>query len=228
VALVIAVAAAIAFFALLEGDIPDAFGDGLVVVRETLRNSGGLGAVLLLYLEESGVPMPVPGDVFVMYLGHHVPQNLAGFLLGWISLIVAVLLGATNLYFISRRWGRRLVEHRLGRVLHLTPDRVQRAEQWFHRWGPWALVFGRHIPGFRVPLTVGAGIFNVSYPMFAISVVISTTAWAGIFMFLGFTLGAHAGRLIHQYRALYLLAPVIVGAFLIYFGIRVWRTRDVS
>ena len=38
--------------------------------RDFLRQHGPLAAVGLLYLEESGVPMPVPGDFFVMYLGH--------------------------------------------------------------------------------------------------------------------------------------------------------------
>ena len=39
----------------------------------------------------------------------------------------------------------------------LTPARINRAQGWFERWGPAALVFGRHVPGLRVPLTVGAG-----------------------------------------------------------------------
>jgi len=43
--------------------------------------------------------------------------------------------------------------------LHLTPQRLERAEGWFVRWGAWALIFGRHIFGLRVPLTVAAGTY---------------------------------------------------------------------
>jgi len=52
-------------------------------------------------------------------------------------IIVVVVLGATNLYLISRRIGRRLLAGRLGAVLHVTPERLDQAERWFHRWGPW-------------------------------------------------------------------------------------------
>jgi membrane protein DedA with SNARE-associated domain len=218
--------AGIIVFALIEGDVPDAFGDGVTTVRDLLRRSGPIGAVLLLYLEESGVPMPVPGDVFVMYVGHHAPHNLLGFAGAWLGLILAVLLGATNLYFISHRWGRELVDRRLGRVMHLTPARIARADRWFKRWGPWALVFGRHIPGFRVPLTVGAGIFNVSYPVFAVSVVVSTAVWAGIFLTIGAAIGPRAGHYIGLHRETYLLIPLVILAFVGYLGYRMWQTRD--
>jgi len=40
---------------------------------------------------------------------------------------LAVTLGATNLYLVSRRFGRRILEHRFARFLHLTADRLDRA-----------------------------------------------------------------------------------------------------
>jgi membrane protein DedA with SNARE-associated domain len=225
VALVGLAVAGFIVFALLEGDIPDAFGDGVASVRPLLRRSGPIGAVALLYLEESGVPMPVPGDVFVMYVGHHVSGNLVAMIGAWLGLIAAVLLGATNLYFISRRWGRQLVDRRLGRVLHMTPERIATADRWFKRWGALALIFGRHIPGFRVPLTVGAGIFNVGYPVFAASVAVSTAIWAGVFLIIGATLGSRAGRYIGLHRETYLLIPIVIVGFVLYFAYRVWQTR---
>jgi membrane protein DedA with SNARE-associated domain len=171
--------------------------------------------------------MPVPGDVFVMYIGHHVPHYLLTLLLAWLGLIGIVLLGATNLYLISRRWGRALLERRLARMAHLTPERMARAEAWFDRWGPWALIVGRHVPGLRVPLTVGAGVFGVGYRTFATCVVVSTAIWAGFFITVGATFGGRVGHLLGLHRSSYVLLPLlIIGAFVGYFVYRLWQTRD--
>src|ERR1700737_4098074 len=167
---------AVAVFAILGGDPPEAFGDGVALVGHLLRQFGLTAAFGLLYLEESGIPMLMPGDVFVMYVGHHTAHSVLTLLAAWLGLIGVVVLGATNLYFISRRWGRSIVEHRLSKLLHLTPARIDQAERWFGRWGVWTLVFGRHIPGLRVPLTVAAGIFRVRYSVFVATAPSPTAA----------------------------------------------------
>src|ERR1700694_6230219 len=105
----------LAAFAILEGDLPEAFGDGVATVGHLLRQFGLVAAFGLLYLEESGIPMPMPGDVFVMYVGHHTAQTVPTLLAAWLGLIAVVVLGATNLYLISRRWGRSLVEKRFAK-----------------------------------------------------------------------------------------------------------------
>jgi membrane protein DedA with SNARE-associated domain len=216
---------AVALFAILEGDLPEAFGHGAALVGHLLRQFGPTAAFGLLYLEESGIPMLMPGDVFVMYVGHHAAHSLPTLLAAWLGLIAVVVLGASNLYFISRRWGRSLVEHRLARVLHLTPTRIEEAERWFGRWGVWTLVLGRHVPGLRVPLTVAAGIFRVPYPVFVASVAISTAVWAGFFMTLGVLFGGRIGHLLSLHREGYVILPaLVVIAFSLYLVILLRRT----
>ena len=220
---------AVAVFAILEGDLPEAFGHGVALVGHLLRQFGLTAAFGLLYLEESGIPMLMPGDVFVMYVGHHTAHSVLTLLAAWLGLIGVVVLGATNLYFISRRWGRSIVEHRLSKLLHLTPARIDQAERWFGRWGVWTLVFGRHIPGLRVPLTVAAGIFRVRYPVFVASVAISTAVWAGFFMTLGAVFGGRIGHLLSLHREGYVILPVVVVvAFCVYLVVLLRRTSQES
>jgi membrane protein DedA with SNARE-associated domain len=218
---------AVAVFAILEGDLPEAFGHGAALVGHLLRQFGLTAAFGLLYLEESGIPMLMPGDVFVMYVGHHTAHSVLTLLAAWLGLIAVVVLGASNLYFISRRWGRSIVEHRLSKLLHLTPARIDQAERWFGRWGVWTLVFGRHIPGLRVPLTVAAGIFRVRYPVFVASVAISTAVWAGFFMTLGAVFGGRISHLLNLHREGYVILPVVVAvAFCVYLVILLRRTSQ--
>ena len=220
---------ALVVFAILEGDLPEVFGHGVAFVGHPLRRFGQTAAFSLLYAEESGVPMLMPGDVFVMYVGHHSARGLLMLLAAWLGLIAVVVLGATNLYLVSRRWGRSIVEHRLATVLHLTPTRIDRAEQWFGRWGVWTLVLGRHIPGLRVPLTVAAGIFRVRYPVFVASVAISTAVWAGFFMTVGVLFGGRVGHLLQLHREGYVILPAVVAiAFGVYLVVLLRRTGKVE
>jgi membrane protein DedA with SNARE-associated domain len=222
----IVVLAGLAIFALLEGDIPEAAGIAVRAVRPMLRGFGHLAPIGLLYAEESGVPMPLPGDVFVMYVGRFLPPGLLVWVVAWVGMVLVVVLGATNLFLISRRLGRDLPDHRIGRVLHITPERIAQAHGWFQRWGPAALIFGRHIPGLRVPLTVAAGVCGVSFRTFVLSVAVSTALWVGFFLYIGVTYGGRMEHLLRVHRETYVILPVaIILGLLIYLARRLIKSR---
>lgn len=208
---------AVLLSAVLQGDVPDAVGDRAHLVQQLLQRQGHLTAFGLLYVEESGIPLLAPGDVFVMYVGAHVSHTLTSLLAAWLGLILAVVLGASNLYLVSRRLGRGVAETRVARLVHLTPERLIRAEAWFSRYGVLAIIFGRHIPGFRVPITVAAGVFRVPYPLFAVSVAISTAIWAGVFLTIGVLYGGRVEAFLRLHRETYWLLAVgiavVVGTY---------------
>jgi membrane-associated protein len=190
-------------------------------LRGFLRQHGQAGAIALLYAEESGVPMPVPGDAFVFYVGHRLSSDPLAWGVAWLGFVAAVVLGATNLYLIARRWGWRLARGRPGRIFHLTPTRLARAERWFQRWGFWALLVGRHVPGMRVPLTLAAGTFEFPYRTFVLSVGISAATWAAIFLVLGAQVGDDLQALIEVHQGLgTALVVVVLGVFVGYLVLR--------
>jgi membrane protein DedA with SNARE-associated domain len=201
------------------GQAPDADDS----IRSLLMQDGYLVGFALLYIEESGVPLFIPGDAFLAYVGHRLPHNVPVFLAAWIGFVLAVTFGATNLYLLSRRYGRRLLEHRFAGLLHLTPERLDTAERSFRRWGPWALIFGRHILGLRVPLTVAAGVLKLPYRTFAISVAISSAAWAAVFLMLGLFFGDSVERSLRSHPLVY--GGVGAAIVIVVVGIAVLRAR---
>src|SRR5437879_1886687 len=134
--------------ALLYGELPEFFHVGGQQLREFMRHNAYLPGFGLLYIEESGVPLPAPGDVFVMYVATHVPHVLWAWIAAWLGLIVAVVLGATNLFLLSRRFGRRRVGSSLAEDVHLTPERAARAERRVTRHGVLASGGGPRLPVF--------------------------------------------------------------------------------
>jgi membrane protein DedA with SNARE-associated domain len=214
------VLAGLIILAVLYGDLPEVLHVGGRMLRDFYRRNSFIPGFALLYFEESGVPLPAPGDVFVMYVGVHVPHHLAAWIAAWLGLILAVVLGATNLFLISRKFGRRLVESDLAEYVHLSHSRLKRAEGWFDRWGVLAIIFGRHIPGFRIPITVMAGIFRVRYPVFAASVAVSTAIWAGIVLIVGINYGPRLADLLRVHSYLYFTWGAIVLALVLTIFIR--------
>src|SRR5262245_4439973 len=65
----VALAALLAVIAALEGDLPDDFWRAGQLAGALVRRYGTPASLALLYVEESGIPLPVPGDVYVAYLG---------------------------------------------------------------------------------------------------------------------------------------------------------------
>jgi membrane protein DedA with SNARE-associated domain len=155
-----------------------------------------------------------------MYVGIKVPHHLAAWIAAWLGLVLAVVLGATNLFLISRKFGRRLVESEFAEYVHLSHKRLERAERWFERYGVLAIIFGRHIPGFRIPITVASGIFRIRYRVFAASVAVSTAIWAGVVLIIGINFGPRLSELLRVHSFLYFVWGAIVLALFLTIFIR--------
>ena len=76
---------------------------------------------LFLLLEESGIPMPVPGDLVVLLAGVRVGQGQTPLLLALLVMQLGSLLGTSILYWVARRGGRPML-YRYGKFLRLQPD----------------------------------------------------------------------------------------------------------
>src|SRR4029077_2976847 len=80
-------------------------------------------------------------------LGWHV-TGFDAYLAVVVAGIVGYQLGSIIGWWIGDRGGRPFLERR-GRWLHLTGERLERAEAWFARYGDWAVLLGRVMPVVR-------------------------------------------------------------------------------
>jgi membrane protein DedA with SNARE-associated domain len=211
---------------LLEGDVPDDLTGFGSLAAGLISRFGAAGSFALLYIEESGLPLPVPGDVYVAYLGKLISSSFLNLVLAWLGIIAVVVGGSSNLFMISRRWGPALLRHRFVHdVLGVDEARLDTTRRWSARWGALA-IFGRHVPGFRIPVTVLAATTGVPYRIFAPSVAVSTAVWAGIGLWLGATFGQSLGYLLTRYPWLYLVALGFVIVAVAVALVRFWLVSD--
>ncbi len=158
------------------------------LLEQFLVDYGYFAIFLLMFVEEAGVPLPLPNEVALMYVGYLSSQgqldpNLAG--------LVATLGaagGSALLYTISRRGGRRLI-HRFGRFIHVTDERLDQAERTVARYGPISIPIARLTPGLRIATTIVSGVLRVSYRVVIISVVGVSLVWSFFWVHLGRALG---------------------------------------
>jgi membrane protein DedA with SNARE-associated domain len=85
--------------------------------------------------------------------------------MAYLAVVGGAVLGSACNLTITRRYGRPFIQ-RFGRSIGMTDERLLRAEGIFRRWGPWAIIIGRHIPGMRIVLSALSGILGVPYRVF--------------------------------------------------------------
>ncbi len=153
-----------------------------------LDQHGVLAAFILILIEEAGVPVPIPGDFLMLLLGVHARQGRVPLLQALVVMELATLFGATVLYVAASHGGRSLV-YRYGRYMHLTPERLARAERWLLRHGALAIVAGRLTPGLRMATVITCGVLGVPLRKFLPGLAVGSLLYILLYTLLGFFLG---------------------------------------
>jgi membrane protein DedA with SNARE-associated domain len=178
------------------------------------HQTGGL--FFVIFFEELGVPLPAPGDVAIMYGGYLTTTGSIPYPLAYLAVVSGAVLGSACNLTISRRYGRPFIQ-RFGRYIGITDERLLRAERIFKRWGPWAIIIGRHIPGMRIVLSALSGILDVPFRVFIPCVVVSASIWAAIFLELGRRIGPRVRNLFGLFPA-HLIPWLVLGLILLSIG----------
>jgi len=140
-----------------------------------------LGLFLILFAEEGGIPLPIPGDIFIATVAALPKTN---YFLLVLTVVTATLCGSTILFTLARFFGHKLIV-KFGKYIKLTPEKIKRIEKWFEKRGGLAIVIGRLIPGLRIITPAVAGIFEVSYRTFWLYTAIAAFIWANIYYLIG-------------------------------------------
>jgi membrane-associated protein len=160
---------------------------------------GYLGVFAAIFAEESGVPLPLPGDLFIAALGAAGQARLSSFAMAMVVVFVATMAGTSILFEASRRLGQPMLT-KVGRRIGFNEQRAERVERWLERRGAVAVILGRLTPGLRIVLTVAAGALRMRRDVFMLGTAIASVLWVGIYYWLGFLLAAGASAALGTHR----------------------------
>jgi membrane protein DedA with SNARE-associated domain len=162
----------------------------------------------------------------VSLFGAHIGFGLGAFVAMALAGTLGYLGGAIVGWGIGRYGGRPLLESR-GGWFHLTPDRLDRAERWFERWGNAGVLIGRLTPIVRSFVSIPAGVFRMKLAPYTVLTLIGSAVWAFAIAGAGYGLGSSYTRFDHGFKyAEYLVVAgvLLLAAYLI--TARVRRRAD--
>ena len=149
---------------------------------------------ILLTLILGGIGLPFPEDAVLLLSGLLIAHGTIRLLPTFLVVFPLLLLTDFFIFFVGRRYGKTLVQHkRLGKLI--SAEKLLKFEERFRRRGAWVVFFGRHILGLRTPIFLAAGITRMSVAKFLI--VDAATALFMVALFWGGT-GLLGGELIER------------------------------
>lgn len=154
--------------------------------------TGGYFVVALLMTAESSV-LPLPSESIIPLAASWSHSNPDKYHMSLPGIVIAGALGswlgATIVYWISRLAGRPLLI-RYGRFILITPDKIQKAENWSAHYGAAGVFVARLLPGARQLVGIPAGITRMGYLQFSVFTLLGAAIWCSVLCWLGVTIGA--------------------------------------
>ncbi|MCB0349169.1 MAG: DedA family protein [Bdellovibrionales bacterium] len=181
----------------------------------------GLGAysAILGVLLACGLGVPIPEDITLIAAG-----ILAG--MGKISVFGAytvgcfgVLAGDAFLFFVGRKFGRRVFHWPLfSRIF--TPERIGQAEDRIQKNAKLVCFVARFLPGLRAPIYLTAGILKVRPSVFMLQDSLAALLSVPIWVFLGHKVGEDFDLAIKLAKEFQIVILVVVAVIVCLYFVR--------
>jgi membrane protein DedA with SNARE-associated domain len=135
------------------------------------------------------------------------------------------LVGAVVGWAIGYYGGHPFLE-RHGRWVHLPPERLARAEQWFERRGDAAVFIGRVLPVVRSFVSIPAGVLEMPLRRYVPLTLVGSAIWCFAFAGVGVAVGASWESFDRSFRYADYVAIALVAALVVIVVVRAVLKRS--
>lgn len=161
-------------------------------ITNLIGDYGYLAVFFLMVLESACIP--VPSEVTMLFGGALASTAFAG-AGNELDLVTVALVGTAGnvvgswlAYWAGAVGGRPLID-RFGRYVLVLPHEVDRAQEWFERWGELAVFVSRLLPVIRTFISLPAGVARMPFWRFTVYTVLGCLPWTFALAWLGYILG---------------------------------------
>lgn len=161
--------------------------------------------------------LPIPEEVSLLAMGVLLGNGHATLLTTWIYAFLGVTLGDLIAWYFGRKMGLEST----GFVSRLIGEQqIQDIEQFYRKYGDWAIVIARQIPGMRFPTFFFAGASAVSMGRFYLIDGLSALVTVNLYLGLGYYFADDAKRIKENTESFIEYAGYLSGLLLIMLGLR--------
>jgi membrane protein DedA with SNARE-associated domain len=162
---------------------------------DTIGSFGYLGIFALMFLESTFFPFP--SEIIMIpagYLAYQGEMNL--FVVVAIGVLGSIA-GAVFNYYFAIFFGRKFLL-RYGKYILVSPQTLQKLEEFFKSHGEISTFSGRLIPGIRQLISLPAGLARMNMARFIIYSTIGAAIWVVVLVAIGYFIGSNQ-ELVSQY-----------------------------
>lgn len=175
--------------------IPLAIFDASQFFQWFVENANYLFVFVFMVIESSFIPFPsevvVPPAAYLACTNTGAGSDMNIFMVVVFATLGA-LVGAFINYFLALWIGRPVVyafaDSRVGHMLMINREKVEKAEAYFDKHGAVSTFIGRLIPAIRQLISIPAGISRMNIGQFALFTTLGALVWNGILGGLGYWL----------------------------------------
>jgi membrane protein DedA with SNARE-associated domain len=181
---------------------------------------GWPGVVLLMTLESACIPipseliMPLAGWMLIQSAGHGPAFIVLAAFCGGIGNVFGSLIA----YAVGAKGGVPLLR-RYGKYILISNHDLERANQWFAKYGDWITFLARFVPAVRTFISLPAGIARMNIARFTFYAFVGSFIWSGALAYGGYLLGQNWEKIREAIRP---FDYPILGVFIILVIVFVW------
>lgn len=197
----------------------------------SLMNQFGYFGIAFLIAIENIFP-PIPSEVILTFGGFMTTYTKLTIIGMIIASTIGSILGAIALYGAGRLLNKsrleKFVDSKIGRLLCLKKQDIEKAEQWFNKKGCYTVFFCRFVPIVRSLISIPAGMSHMPIDKFLLFTTVGTAIWNTVLVVLGSVVGSSWPKLVGVMNRYSQAGLVIIILVLIIFGIIFYRKRIVK
>ncbi|HDR7515141.1 DedA family protein [Bacillus mobilis] len=155
-------------------------------IHELFQQYGYYVVLVGLLLEY--IALPFPGEPTLAYAGFLSHQGDLSLPILIVLSFIGTSAGMTFQYFVGNKLGMPFIQ-KYGKYVFLTQKKINLTKMWFDKYGYFLIFIAFFIPGVRHFTGYFAGIINLPFRRFAMTIYSGALFWVSFFLLGGYWLG---------------------------------------
>lgn len=194
------------------------------IMLSIMEQFGYLGVFLLIAIEN--IFPPIPSEAVLLFGGFMTTYTDLNLVVMIVAATIGSLVGALVLYYagrvLSKERLKKVVSGKIGKMLRLKAEDIDKADKWFYEKGNKTVFFCRFIPIVRSLISIPAGISKMPMGKFLLYTTAGSAVWNTVLLTIGNMVGENWVNMItifeqYSHITLAVLAIIfILGCLLFY------------